>query len=248
MALRELASGLWVCEAFIRFYGFRIEARMAVVRLSDGRLLVYSPLPLRSFERAALDRIGPVAFVLAPNKIHNQGLGDFAAAYPEARVLAPPGLPERRPDLRLDGTLGLAPEPAWASDLDQALTRGNVFFSEVLLLHRASRTLLVADLVENLHREHLGPAGRLLLRAIGGYGRPVASPEFRWYTTQPDAAEPVFAHVATWDFGRIVPAHGRPIETEARAVFRDVTQALVAGAARRPRAVRRGLAALARWQ
>jgi len=42
--LRELARDLWVVERPQRFYGLEVGTRMTVIRLSDGSLLLHSPV------------------------------------------------------------------------------------------------------------------------------------------------------------------------------------------------------------
>jgi hypothetical protein len=245
----ELVPNLYLKESILWFFGARLQTRMTVIRLGDGRLFVHSPTTLDAATRTALDRLGPVAFVVSPNKIHHQAIGEYAEAYPDARILASPGLVERRRDVRFDGVLGDAPEPEWAAELDQTATRGNVFFSEILFLHRASRTLLVADLIENIHRETVSPPpARWLLALFAGYARPVASPEFRMYTHHPEAAREGFRKLHGWDFERIVLAHGRLIERDARAVVRNVCDELLRGVERRGPMTRRLYAFLARHQ
>lgn len=246
--LEALADGVWVREDWLRFYGVRVAARMAVLRLAEGRLFVLSPTALVDGLRRAVDALGQVAWIVSPNKIHHQSLGDWARVWPGARLLASPGLVERRPDLRFDATLGDAPEADWAEALDQTATAGNAFFSELVFLHRGSRTLFVADLVETFEARHTSVVGRAVLRALGGLGRARASPEHRWYTDDAEAAAARLARIAAWDFERIVPAHGVVVERDARAVFRAVADDLLEGARRRPRWRRVAFANLARLQ
>jgi Domain of unknown function (DUF4336) len=229
--LFEFAPEIWVNEAWLRFYGVRLQTRMTVVRLRGGRLLVHSPTKLDHALRAALARLGRVAYVVSPNKLHHQAIGEYAAAYSEAKVFASPGLVERRPDVRFDGVLGDAPEPQWVEELDQATTAGNAFFTEVLFLHRATQTLIAADLIENIDRE-TSWLGRWFLKAIRGYGRPVASPEFRMYTVDVEAARTALQKIQRWDYDRIIISHGGLIARDAKAVvqaaydnvFRKVAQ------------------------
>jgi hypothetical protein len=246
--LREFAPGLHLAESTIRFYGVRLQTRMSVVRLADTRLFVHSPVALDAALRGELDRLGEVGFIASPNKIHHLAMGDYVAAYPEARALASPGLPERRPDLEFDGVLGDHPEPDWAGDLDQAEVRGNVFFSEIVFLHRASRTLLVADLVENLDRETASPFGRALARLFGVGSKPVASPEHRLYTDDAAAAAASLQRIRSWEFERIVLSHGGLIESGGPEVLEAVCADLLRRVRNRSSASRRILAAMARFQ
>ncbi len=232
---RTIADGLFVAPADVKFYGARIQTRMTVARLASGELWVHSPVVLDDALREWLDALGPVAHVVSPNKIHHQGLASFVDAYPDATLYASPGLPERRPDLTFAAVLGDAPEAAWSADLDQALTAGNVFFSEVVFLHRRSKTLIVADLVETIAADTVFPFNRVWARAFGVYGRPRPSPEFRAYTDDVDAARRAFERILEWDFERIVLAHGDLVLADAKATLERVVQFLLDEVAARPR-------------
>jgi hypothetical protein len=247
--LREFTQGIHLVESAVRFYGVRVQTRMTVVRLSDSRLFLHSPVALDAAAiRSDLDRLGEVAFIASPNKIHHLSIGEYIDAYPEAKAFASPGLPERRPDLAFDGVLGDRPDPAWAADLDQAEVRGNIFFSEIVFLHRASRTLLVADLVENFDRQTASVFGRTLARLFGVGSEPVASPEHRLYTTDAAAAAESLERIQSWDFERIVLSHGTLIESGGHAVMEAVAGQLLGQVRRRSKASQKVLAVLARLQ
>jgi hypothetical protein len=221
---------------------------MAVVRLPGDRLLLYSPVFLKPELRRALDDLGRVAFVLAPNKLHNQSLAAYQAGYPEAEHLAPPGLAERRPDLVFTGALDGPARAGFEGELESVLTSGNVFFSELLLFHRRSRTLLVGDLVENFERSTVSGLGRAAARLFGVGRRPVASPEFRFYTLDPEAAARSLERARSWDFRRIFLCHGRLVTSDAQPCFRSVCDELLATSRRRSRPSRALLRGLARLQ
>lgn len=244
----ELAQDILFQEATIRFYGVRLQTRMTVVRLTGGRLFVHSPIRLDPDLRRAIDALGHVAYVVSPNKLHSQALAQWAEAWPESVVLAPPGLPERRPDLRFDGVLGDEPHPGWEGELEQVVTRGNVFLSEVLFFHRVSRTLIVGDLIENLDEHTASRFGRLLAALFGVGAEPVASPELRLYTTDAAAADASLRRAERWGFERIVLAHGALIHDRAHEVFRAVREDLVRRVERRGPLARKLFAALARLQ
>ena len=101
--MREWSDRIWIAEAPLRFYGVPFGTRMTVVRLADGGLLVHSPLDPVPPLRAEIDALGPVRYVVSPNKLHHLFLGGFLQAYPSAQLFAPPGLASKRRDLRFDG-------------------------------------------------------------------------------------------------------------------------------------------------
>jgi hypothetical protein len=62
--LEQVGEELWVHETPLRFLGMPIGRRMAVIRLSGGELFGHSPAALTDAVRGALDRLGPVRFVV----------------------------------------------------------------------------------------------------------------------------------------------------------------------------------------
>ncbi|MFT4571528.1 MAG: hypothetical protein ACI8TX_002707 [Hyphomicrobiaceae bacterium] len=225
--LQPFGKNLFIAAGDVNFYGVPIQTRMVVARLNSGSLWVWSPLLIDDELASGIDQLGPVAHIVAPNKIHNQGLDGFAARYPEAELWAPPGLPDRRPELAFAGVLDDTPHPDWANDFDQRVTDGNVFFSEAIFFHRSSRTLIVADLIENITTETLPTrSGRAIAKAMRLYGRLLPSPEFRLYTTDATATRAKLDQISAWPFQRILLAHGDLITENAHAVFETVAQHL----------------------
>jgi hypothetical protein len=221
---------------------------MAVVLLPGGRLLLYSPVWLTPQVSSELERLGEVAYILSPNKIHNQTLRAYAQAYPEAEIHVPPGLINRCPELRVSGTLGDEAPPAWRDQMDQALTSGNVFFSETVLLHRPSGTLLVGDLVENFDESTASVLGRAVAHLVGVGRQPVASPEFRLYTHDSEAAARTFERIVSWDFDKIFLCHGGLIPEDGKHVLELVIDGVLRSARGRTRASRWVLRRLASMQ
>lgn len=246
--MQQFAEDVYTEEATIRFYGFQLQTRMAVVLLPQSRLLLYSPIWLTPQLRSELDQLGRVAYILSPNKIHNQTLRSYAEAFPEAQIHAPPGLAERCPDLRIDGTLENHAPREWRETLDQALTAGNLFFSETVLLHRASRTLLVGDLVEYIDTTTVSGVGRAAARLFGVGNEPVGSPEFRLYTHDADLAARAFARIQAWEFDKIFLCHGRLITHDAKNALESVTEGILRAAGARTRPARWALRRMASLQ
>jgi hypothetical protein len=247
--LTQHADGFWSAEGLVRFMGMDLRSRMELVRLPAGGLMAISPLALTPALKAEIDALGVVRHILSPVKIHNLGISGFAEAWPDAQVWASPGLPERRKDLRFDGVLGDAPHPDWAGVLDQTTTAGNSFFSEVVFLHRASRTLIVADLIEALDAHTLPTRrGRFVARLMRLFGRTLPSPEFRAFTTDIEAAKERLDRIDRWDFTRILPAHGPMLDDPEHATFRQVRDFLLAEVRARPRWRRALYRLAARWE
>ena len=201
---------------------------------------MHSPNVLSDELRAELERLGEVAAIIAPNAMHGTAVDQFAEAWPNATVFATQGFAERHPELPMDGMLGSEPEEMWADVLDQVVLSGNVFFCEAIFLHRASRTLIVTDLIEFMRTQDLGWWGRAVCRFYGLLDRPAPAPEHQIYALDAQAVRASFDVVRGWDFERIVIAHGPLIESGAPQVFDDVADRVLSVAERRG-PLRRGL-------
>jgi hypothetical protein len=149
---------------------------MAIVRLSDASLWVWSPVVLTEDLAGAVDSIGRVRYIVSPNKLHHLFLRDWSRRWPDARLYAPPGLAPKMPDLRFDGELGDEPNPAWASKIDQVLFRGSFAMEEVVFFHRASGTAIFADLIQRFRGSGMSRWKRTLLQLGGLLGQRGSTP------------------------------------------------------------------------
>ncbi len=208
--LRELVPGVWIDTAPVRFLGLHLSSNQTVLRLPDGALVVCSPVALTPERREAIDRLGKVAHLYAPNTFHHLAMADWQRAYPEARLHAPRALQKKRADLRVDRAHDEASEPAFAGGLDEVRIEG-FELRESVLLHRASRTLVVTDLVHQIGRpDHAWTA--LYTKMSGFYDEIALSRVIRW-TAFPDreAARASMERVLALPFDRIVVGHGAPV-------------------------------------
>jgi len=218
--LRQLADDLWVAERPQSFFGLPVGARMTVVRLSGGRLLLHSPLRLDAGLRRELDAIGEVRFAVAPNRVHHLYAGEVAKAYPGARLWVAPGLPEKRPDLAFEAVLGDEAPAEWRGELEQCFFAGRPYENEVAFFHPASRTLVTCDLAFNF-----GPsaplATRLLMGAIRSYGRLGPTKLDPLLIRDRRAARESLERILGWDFDRVIVAHGDVQERGGHALLAD---------------------------
>ena len=88
--LTALAEDLWVYDQPLRFYGIEVGTRMTVVRLADGALWLHSPVRPTPELRAAVDAIGPVRWLVAPNRWHHLYVRNWQEAYPGAAAYGAP--------------------------------------------------------------------------------------------------------------------------------------------------------------
>jgi Domain of unknown function (DUF4336) len=216
--LTQFAAYIWIADGgTVSVAGFRYPTRMAVMRLSDGGLFVWSPVALTDALRAVVDAIGVVRFIVAPNSLHHLYVGEWQSAYPAARVLAAPGLTMRRPDLRIDGELGDAPDAAWAGEIDQVLMRSAIT-TEAVFFHRASGTALFTDLIQHFPAGWFKGWRAVVARLDRMTGDEPAVPQkFRLSFTDRGAARAALSRILAWPVECVLMAHGAPVTSGAQA-------------------------------
>ncbi|MBB3691759.1 DUF4336 domain-containing protein [Sphingomonas sp. BK580] len=170
---KPFAEDIWVVDSGpIHAGGLTLPVRMTVIRLDDGALLLHSPISYTPALAAALEALGPVRHLVAPNVAHWTYLPRWQRAFPRATLWAAPGLAERaqvrRAGLRIDSVLGDEAPSAWGGAVDQGVIEGGAGFRETWFLHRATRTLVLTDLVQNLEPERLPAITALVARATRG--------------------------------------------------------------------------------
>ncbi|MGH0031629.1 MAG: DUF4336 domain-containing protein [Myxococcota bacterium] len=219
--LREAGRDLWLADGPpVRFLRIDYPTRMAVVRLANGGLWLWSPIEWNESLGAAVDALGPVEHLVAPNKIHHLLLPGWVSRHPAAKLHAAPGLARKRPDLHFDTELGDAPDPAWAGQIDQVVFRGSLALEEVAFFHRASRTALFCDLIQRFDAATLGGWRLWLMRADGLVGPDGSTPrEWRASFLRRGPARRALATALDWNAERLVIAHGALPQENGRAAI-----------------------------
>ena len=212
--LKPLAAGLWVADAHRHVLGSRQEIRMVVIDVG-GAALVHSPIPLSRELEDSLAVAPPVRFIVAPNRWHHLYAGEWSARHPQAELFGAPGLREKRPDLRFTAELGDTSPAAWNGQLEQLVFRAMPLFNEVVLFHRASRSLILTDLAFNFQEADWGIVG-LYIRAAGAYRRFGPSRVSRRLIRDRALGRELMDRILGWPFERVVVSHGAAVETQAK--------------------------------
>ncbi len=142
--LKPVCPEIWIVDGPV----IRASTRMTLIRIG-GDLLVHSPTPLADGLPHAISGIGPVRWIVAPNRQHYGWIPDWHAAYPEAEVYLAAGIVQQA---RIDFPHQQLPRAGgypWDSVvLTLPVSSGRM--TEVTFFHRPSRTLVLTDLVENI--------------------------------------------------------------------------------------------------
>jgi hypothetical protein len=212
-----LVEGVWLDTGPVRIVGMNLTSTMTVLKLPDRGLLLHAPIAFTPERRAAVQALGTVTHLYAPNTFHHLHVGEWAAAFPAARVHGPAGLRRKRPDLRIDRA---PPQPLDASlaDVLTELPIDGFRLEERVLLYRPARTLVVADLVHNVGRPQQ-PWAQVYTRLMGFHDRVAVSRVLRLAFTDRAAARRSLDAVLALPFDRLVVGHGTPLQAGAKAAL-----------------------------
>ncbi|MGX8011191.1 DUF4336 domain-containing protein [Mesorhizobium sp. ORM8.1] len=225
--LKPVAPDLWIVDGPRIGFGvgpveFPFTTRMTVMRLGNGDLILHSPVALTPALRSAIELLGPIRFLVAPNSLHYWWLPDWKAVLPDAEVLAVRGLQERakRP-IEVDRLLIGRGSP-WPGEIDLLVVRGDVL-TEAVLFHRASKTLILTDLIENFEPKRIHSWFLKLLITLAGASDPdgKAPIDMRLSFFRRRRALRLAVHqMLSWQPERVIIAHGRWYEKNGTAELR----------------------------
>lgn len=231
-SLKLVAPDIWIADGgWTRFYGMPFPTRLTVIRIGDGSLWVHSPIGDQNGLIDAVASIGEVRHLVAPNWIHYEWIPKWQARFENATTWVSPGVlaraESRGTSLHPDCHLGDRPPDAWAGEIDQRLAKSGSH-KEVVFFHRATRTLVLTDLIENFEPTKVPWWMRPLIR-LGG----IADPDGRMprdiaasFRRRPGHLRELVDTMIGWNPERVIIAHGRWYDRngagELRRAFRTV--------------------------
>ncbi|MEG3085412.1 alpha/beta fold hydrolase [Sphingomonas sp. PB2P12] len=219
---KAVVEGVWIVDSGpINAMGLKLPLRMTIFRLRDGDLLLHSPTPFSAEVAKAVEVLGRVRHLVAPNIAHWTFLADWQRAYPEVTTWGAPGLRDRAQvrasTVRIDAELSEIAPAEWADTLDQGIVPGGAGFNEVWFFHRHTRTLVLVDLIENLEPDKLPPIARLVMQASAATrGTTARYLRLPVRLGGPKAKNAVRAIVAL-EPERVIFAHGRIFDSNGAA-------------------------------
>jgi len=224
--LKSIADQIWIVDGpAIRFgpplLRMPFSTRMTIIRIG-GDLLIHSPTPLTPELKREVEGIGRPRWIIGPNRIHYWWIPDWAAAFPQASVYLAPRIKEQAKGRIAGETLPLDGDSGYPWDAELAtLPVAGRYMTEVIFFHRASRTLILTDFIENFEQRKIGSALWRYLTKLGGVRDPDGSMprDMRMSYAKPVVRAAV-EKMIEWKPERIILAHGRWYESNGAAELR----------------------------
>ncbi|MCW1912007.1 hypothetical protein OJ996_00370 [Luteolibacter sp. GHJ8] len=219
--MNEIAPGLWTLRYPLSVLGTGHGRTVTVIRLNSGKLIVHSMAPFTSADIAAIRSAGEPAWLLESMLLHDTYAAEGREAFPGIPFLGPPGFGKVVEFPVKD----LIPAPQeWNEEIRVIRLAGAPKLEEHLILHRPSRTLILADLIFNFPASE-GGWDRFFHRHIAGFHRyPGMSRIFKWCISDREAFRKSLEEVFASDFDRIIPGHGELIERNGKVLLERAMQ------------------------
>jgi hypothetical protein len=217
--LELLGADLWFADGgLVSFNGFAYPTRMAVVRLADGGLWLWSPIAKTAAIEDEVRALGPVLHIVSPNNLHYLFLAEWQAAFPDAKLWGTASTIRRRRGLEFAGALADDPPAGWAGQIDQFYFTNSPFVDEVIFFHRASSTAIIADLSQPFSQAFLERHWPWWLRQIARLsgmieGRGGAPIDYRLSFRRRATARPKIRALIERHPQHVLVAHGEVVRT-----------------------------------
>jgi hypothetical protein len=202
----------------------QLDRRMTVVRLGDGRLVIFSAIALEEDEMERLEAFGTPAFLIAPDAMHRLDVGIWKDRYPDACVIAPAGA--------RDKVAEVAPVDDITDFGDPDVTLVEVAGTEQQELALEVRrtgglTLVLNDVVGNIRDAHGLSGAFLKLTQFAGDEPHVPKPiRMKMVRDRPALAAQFRAWAARPALKRILVSHGEVIADDPSGALNRLADSL----------------------
>jgi hypothetical protein len=216
--VQQVGENIWLLRYPLRALGIDFGRNVTLIRLGSGRLVIHSTAPFSPADAATIGSLGEPGWLLDGTLFHDTFAAQGRSAFPTIPYLAPIGFAKVAgiPAAPLD-----PPPEGWSGQLEVLPLAGMPRLREHVFLHRASRTLIVCDLLF-----HFAPATAWarffacwMMRLPDGIGM---SAFFRLMIRDRRAFETSLRQLMEWDFDRIIVSHGEMISSRAKEVLAEV--------------------------
>lgn len=225
---------------------------LRAVKLSSGSLAVFSPVALTDDVKAKLTELGgTVKYIIAPDIEHHIFITEWHQAFPDAKIIGPEGLPEKRAkQSATDPKIGNDEFAVVFKAQDKLNTKVDEEFDhdfeyeyvdahankELVFFYKPDKVLVEADLLFNLPAneqyskvpESENKPGFLVRQFMSmqtTQGEAKGTKRFIWYVLSArdrTGFNESVQRINAWDFETIIPCHGDSIVGDGKQLFEKV--------------------------
>ncbi|KAG8167614.1 hypothetical protein KVR01_003303 [Diaporthe batatas] len=234
---------------FKRFGTIPVGGRGTVVKLTSGALAVFSPVAMTDDVKAKLAELGgTVKYIIAPDIEHHIFITEWHQAYPEAKIIGPEGLPEKRVKQSAnDPKIGKEEFAVIFTAKDKLNIKVDEEFDrdfqyeyvdshankELVFLYKPERVMIEADLMFNLPADEqyskcpesekkVGFPGKLFVNMQTTQGEAKGMKRFLWYVLSArdrNGFNESVKRINDWDFDTLIPCHGETLVGNGKETF-----------------------------
>ena len=221
--LALIDKGIWTYRQELNLLGLEVGTRMTLMEIEERQLLAVSPVKMTDSVLRQIEAAGKIRWIVAPNNYHHLYVNSCMRAFPEAIAFAARPLIKKRQDIHFQGVLEGEENYPWTSEVELHLFQPSESYSEALLFHKLSRTLVVTDFVFNLKDPNAGYKRFItrLLKISGG----LQMSRLTGFISTPGSILDVLDRVESWRPERLIMAHGEIVEGDIAEYLRQATRA-----------------------
>lgn len=222
--LQRIEDNILTVEGEIKMPVGNMHRRMTLVRLRDGRVVVFSAIALDEDEMAEVEAFGTPAFLIVPNAHHRLDAKIWKERYPALRVIAPEGAREKVQEaVPVDATTVDFGDP----DVVFVSVPGTKAQESALEVTTPSGiTLVLNDIVGNIRGAHGFGGWMLKLMGFAGDAPHVPAPVKLAIVADKAALAAQLRRWAGMKLKRIVVSHGETIESDPQGELLKLATAL----------------------
>lgn len=216
--LISFGDHVWTVAYPLKLMGMKFGTRSTIVALPSGGLVIISPIDFDDELVAAIEELGPVDTIIAPNLLHYRYFNDACRRWPDARALVAPGLDEKIEPV--ERAVELSEEGSIEEVLSWRVIDGAPKVNEHVFIDSRDDVLILTDIAFHFV-DHPQWWLRFMMRLNGVYGRFGPSRLLRSLIKDREAFAQSLAELLEHSWDAVVVAHGKPLAEGGRRAFID---------------------------
>ncbi len=193
-----------------------LPLRSTVIKTAKG-VVIISPIRFTDEQYRQIEELGPVTDLVAPSLLHHLHLPKTVQRFKSANIWGPEGCKEKLPEIKWNKIFG---QDSWphSDEIDLVTLKGMPGLNEVVFFDKATRSLIVTDLLFNMTHPK-GWAAPIMLRIVGTYKKFGVSRLTMSIVKDRTAFQNSVKSILNWNFDQIVMAHGDVVTSDGKNNF-----------------------------